>query len=67
MEKKIRRITVKFYSGNHYLPSYDKTFEYDLNDDESFNKAWTAAAYKIYEVSEANGEEIKARIVKEEY
>lgn len=59
-----RKLIVKFYCNGKYLPTYDKEYIYDLDDDESFKEAYTAAAYKIYEVSEANGEQITARIEK---
>lgn len=59
---KKRAIVLKFYSNNHYLPSYDKYYYFDLDNDESFNKAFSEAAYKMWEVGSANGEEIKGRI-----
>ena len=62
--KNARTIIVKFYCNGKYLPSYDKDYIYDLDDDESFNEAFVAAAYKIYEVCEANGKEITVRIEK---
>lgn len=56
-----RAIVIKFYSGDKYLPSYDKVYYYDLNDDDSFARAFVSASYKLYEVCDAN-REIKGRI-----
>lgn len=60
--KNEKRIIIKFYCNGKYLPTYDKEYIFDLDDEESFRDAWVAASYKIYEVSEANGDEITARI-----
>lgn len=56
-----RAIVVKFYSDDKYLPSYDKVYYYDLNDDDSFARAFTSASYRLLEVCEANSG-IKGRI-----
>ena len=58
-----RELRVKFYSNGKYLPSYDKSYYYDIVDDGSFTKAFMSAGYLIYSVCEANTE-ITARIEK---
>ena len=62
MTKKIeKRIVVKFYSNGKYLPSYNKTYYYDLMDDKSFNEAFANVGAMIHRICD-NNKEISVRI-----
>jgi hypothetical protein len=51
-----RELRIKFYSNDKYLPSYDTSYYYDINDDESFREAYTSAGYRIMSVCQVNPE-----------
>lgn len=40
-------IVLKFYENGKYLPSYDEYYNYDLNDDNSFMRAYMEASYRL--------------------
>ena len=38
MVKNIKTVIIRHYSNGKYLPSYDKEFSYDLNDDKNYEE-----------------------------
>ena len=54
-------LSVKFYENGKYIPSMDKHYYYDLNEDESFQMAFCNGACYIQTITGEN-EKMTARL-----